>query len=172
LPSNIGADLCRRGGEVAALDPKPQEAADTDTRPPAPEPDFTSGSPQNEGLKAGAELAKQLITLSVGMIALTITFLKDIAQPETVAHSARTVSCWMMTAWVFYVLCILVALATLTGICGTLTVLDRLAMKLEIKPSHRGFYDVYGSNIAIPMGAMQVSFLIAVVFTVIAAAVR
>ncbi len=134
----------------------------------APKPDFVGGSPKIEGLKAGAELAKQLTTLAVGMVALTITFLKDIVQP--VANGARAIPLTMIGAWSFYVLCLLGAVATRMGISGTLTNLDRLAMGLPERKGHEGAHDVYCSTVRIPMIVMVLSFLFAIILTVVAAA--
>lgn len=133
-----------------------------------PEPDFSHGPPKVEGLKAAADLAKQLVTLSVAMIGLTITFLKDIVAPASPAGS-REVSWPILTAWGGFTLCILAAIATMIGVCGSMTVLDRLAMGLPVKGKHKGFYDVYGNNVAIAMGVMQLSFVVAIAATIVGA---
>jgi hypothetical protein len=135
-----------------------------------PLPDFTQAAPKLEGLKAGADIAKQLITLSVGMIGLTVTFLKDIVEPVT--QASRGVPWMMVVAWSAYVVCILGSVATLMGICGTMTVLDRLAMKLPIDDRHQGAYDVYQTTVRIPMLVMVLGFIVAIGFTVAAAAIR
>ena len=43
-----------------------------------------------EGLKAALETAKQVITLSTGVVALTVTFLEKIVQPQA-GSAARLV---------------------------------------------------------------------------------
>ncbi len=131
------------------------------------QPDLGDG-PKIEGLKAGGEIAKQLITLSVGMIALTITFLKEIVHPESTA--SRGVPPMMIYAWISYTVCILASVATLMGICGAMTVLDQKAMGLNVRPSHDGSYDVYATTVRIPMLVMVLSFLLAIGLTIGAAA--
>lgn len=113
-------------------------------------------------------MAKQVITLAVGMVALTVTFLKDIVQP--VANQARAIPLTMIAAWGLYVLCILGAIATLMAISGVLTNLDRLAMKLPEREGHEGAYDVYCNTVRNSMIVMIVSFLLAIALTVVAAA--
>jgi hypothetical protein len=126
-------------------------------------PTFAQG-PQMEGLKGASEIAKQLITLSVGMIALTITFLKDIVDPASAA--GRGVPTPMVLAWIAYTACILASVATLMGICGAMTVLDQKAMGLNVRPEHEGAYDVYASTVRIPMALMIFSFLAAIGLTI------
>jgi hypothetical protein len=136
--------------------------------PTPPEPDLASAAPKIEGLKAGIELAKQIITLSTGMVALTVTFLKDIVSPD--ATAARHVPLAMAVAWFAYVIAILAALLGLMAISGTLTHLDRIAMKLPRDPAHAGAYDIYGGNIRLWMSVMCAAFLLAIGLTVLAAA--
>lgn len=139
--------------------PPAQGAVDT--------PQFDGGMPKVEGLKAAAEAAKQLITLSVGMLGLTITFLEKIDQTAATGH--RVVSPPMMIAWGAYVLSILGALGTLLGVSGTLTTLDRAAMKLPLDPERDTAFDVYSPTVRIPMLVMLCSFMVAVVATILAA---
>lgn len=110
-------------------------------------PDLANGL-SVEGLKGGSEIAKQLITLSVGMVALTITFLKDIVDPA--ATGGRGVPLLMIVAWGHYLVCILASVATLMGICGAMTVLDQKAMNLNVRPGHDGAYDVYANTVRAP----------------------
>lgn len=122
-----------------------------------------------EGLKAAGEIAKQLITLSVAMIGLTVTFLKDIVDPM-VQTAARTIPWQMNVAWGGYMLCILGAIATLMGISGTLTYLDRKAMGLPPHPSHSPVTDIYDLNVRLPMLLMVIGFLVGIGFTIVTAA--
>lgn len=148
--------------------PPPAEAQQGQAPQVEPQPSFGAGSPKIEGLKAGAELAKQIITLAVGMVALTVTFLKDIVQP--VANEARVIPVTMIAAWTLYVICILGAVSTLMAVSGVLTNLDRLAMNLPERKGHEGAYDVYCNTVRNSMRVMIIGFLLAICLTVIAAA--
>src|SRR3954454_16807786 len=81
--------------------------------------------PQAEGLKAALELTKQIITLSTGVIALTITFLEKIVQPTTA--TGRHVPWSLLAAWIFFGLAIAAAVWTLMAVTGSLNALDRNA---------------------------------------------
>lgn len=59
------------------------------------------------------ESIKQLITLSTGIIALSITFAKDFV--STVSAGARSIALWSWGAFFLSVLCGLWALLALTG---------------------------------------------------------
>jgi hypothetical protein len=131
-------------------------------------PQFDGGGPSVEGLKAAADAAKQLITLSVGMIGLTVTFLEKIEQTTSTGH--RDVSLAMALAWAFYVLAIIGALGTLLGVSGTLTTLDRAAMKLRLDPDRDTSFDVYSPTVRWPMFVMVIAFLLAIGATIWAAA--
>lgn len=125
--------------------------------------------PMVEGLKAAGEIAKQLITLSVAMIGLTVTFLKEIVDP-IVQAGPRTIPWQMKVAWGGYMLCILGAIATLMGISGTLTYLDRKAMGLPPHPAHSPVTDIYDLNVRLPMLLMALAFLVGIGFTIVTAA--
>jgi hypothetical protein len=82
--------------------------------------------PQAEGLKAALELTKQIITLSTGVITLTLTFLEKIVQP-TAASASRHVPWSLLAAWIFFGLAIVAAVWTLMAVTGSLNALDRKA---------------------------------------------
>jgi len=65
------------------------------------------------------ETTKQLITLATAVIALTITFLTDVAKDA----SAGT-ALWLQAAWVFYLVSIAFGIFTLMALTGTLGDLD------------------------------------------------
>jgi hypothetical protein len=73
---------------------------------------------QDEKLKKAfdllAEVSKQLITLSTGILALTITFAKDLIKPADAPV-------WLIKAsWVLYVLSIVFGVLTLSTVAGNL----------------------------------------------------
>jgi hypothetical protein len=61
------------------------------------------------------DVTKQLITLATAVIALTITFLTDVAK-EASADTAR----WLQAGWVFYLVSIAFGILTLMALTGTL----------------------------------------------------
>jgi heme A synthase len=78
----------------------------------------------SEGLKAAADTTKQIITLATGVIALTVTFLEKIVQPQS-GSAGRIVPWTMFAAWVLFGLAILAAVITLGAVTGTLDAIDR-----------------------------------------------
>jgi hypothetical protein len=76
-----------------------------------------------EGLKAATDITKQIITLSTGAVAFTITFLdKFRSAPE---GAAIPIPMALYVAWVLFGLAILFALLNLMGITATLEAIDR-----------------------------------------------
>jgi Na+/proline symporter len=67
------------------------------------------------GVTLAADLSKQLITLSTGILALSITFAKDIV--KTIERKDIRL---LAAAWILYLLTILFALAHISCLIGTL----------------------------------------------------
>src|SRR5258706_7065473 len=84
-----------------------------------------------EGLKAAADTIKQIIALSTGVIALTITFLEKVLQPLP-KEGARTVPWTMLAGWILFGLTILVGLLALGSVVGTLNAIDRKRIGLSL----------------------------------------
>src|SRR5438128_9202307 len=63
-----------------------------------------------------SDATKQLISLSTGIIAVTITFSKDIVAASVSAGGKRV----LMTAWVVYLISILCGIITLLNLTGNL----------------------------------------------------
>src|SRR5689334_17009239 len=61
------------------------------------------------------EISTQLITLSMGFLALTITFTKDILKPELSPPKS-----WLIGAWVFHAVAVVFGVMALMGLTGTL----------------------------------------------------
>jgi hypothetical protein len=98
------------------------------------------------------ELAKQLITLATGTIALTITFSKDFLH-ETSTHAKP----WALVAWSALLISVVFGIWTIMALTGNLG---------------RGPKDanVYTVNVRIPAGLQILSFLVGLVLTVVFAA--
>lgn len=67
------------------------------------------------GFEFAREIATQLITLSTGFLALTITFTKELAPSGT-----RTARGWLYGAWALHVLSILCGVWALMALTGSL----------------------------------------------------
>ena len=100
-----------------------------------------------EGLKLAADLTKQVITLSTGIVALTMTFAEKLGQqPNSTPYIPGTLKC----SWAFFALALLFSVWTLMGITGTLNALDE---GRDPNPER--------SNIKIPSCLMMTSFAVA-----------
>jgi hypothetical protein len=78
---------------------------------------------KNDGLKAQADIAKQMITLCSGAVGFTVTFLDKFTARSSGPPAKIPVSLYV--AWGLFGLDIIFALWTLMAITGTLDVLDR-----------------------------------------------
>src|SRR5262245_39810598 len=117
-----------------------------------------------EGLKAAADMTKQIITLSTGVLAITITFL------EKIVHApSPPVPRSLLAAWVLFGLAILFAIVTLAAVTGTLDALDRRMNGLPTTGDQNAAIDALctGWNIRAPALAMCASFFLAMSFTIV-----
>ena len=121
--------------------------------------------PQIEGLKAAMDTAKQIITLSTGVIALTVTFLEKIVQPS-VAGAARNVPWPLVVAWIVFGLAIVFAIWTLMALTGTLNAMDRRANGLTLSEAQQSAVDAYGDNVQVPAVGMVLCFLVGIALTI------
>jgi hypothetical protein len=114
-----------------------------------------------EGLKSAADTTKQIITLSTGVIALTVTFLEKIVQPQTTGLAHRDVPWTMFVAWILFGLAILAALLTLGAITGTLDALDRKQNGLTTDNDQNKAIEKLsnGCNVKTPAVAMGLLFV-------------
>ena len=121
----------------------------------------------SEGLKAAADTTKQIITLSTGVIALTVTFLEKVLQPS--AGTMRSVPWSMFGAWIFFGLAILLGVATLGAITGSLNALDRKQNGLPVAEVEQKAIEslANGRNVRIPASAMALLFLAAMALTIV-----
>lgn len=120
-----------------------------------------------EGLKAAADTTKQIITLSTGVIALTITFLEKVIQPAT-PSAARAVPWSMFAAWILFGLAILFGVVTLGAITGTLNALDRQQNGQTLNAAQTAAVNslAQGTNVQGPAFVMYGAFLSALAFTI------
>lgn len=98
-----------------------------------------------------ADLVKQLITLSTAIIALTVTFAKDIFPVDGDCFSG-----WLFAAWIAYFFTIIFGVWALMALTGTLDPPNNPNTGLSIQ----------GRNCRIPTGLQILTFLIGVACTI------
>ena len=120
---------------------------------------------QIEGLKSSSEIAKQIITLSTGAVAFTVTFLEKFTksldgQP---AHIPTSLYC----TWVSFGLTIGAAILTLMAITGTLNALDKEANQWPLSDADKAVLTGDHQNIRTPAMAMFFLFMASIVLLLI-----
>ena len=98
-----------------------------------------------------SDLSKQLITLSTGILVLTITFTKDIVR-QISAKSA----CALAAAWIFYFMSIICGIWSLMALTGTLAPMEKTFAGLKLE-----------ENIRIPSALQIITFLLATILIII-----
>ena len=117
---------------------------------------------QTEGIKAAVDTSKQIITLSTGVIALTMTFLDKFVP----GGQQKIVPGTILAAWIGFGLAVLFAVWTLMALTGTLTAIDRKANGLSLTAAQNKAVDAYGDNVKIPAAGMVICFLFGVILTI------
>lgn len=105
--------------------------------------------PANKAFDFAGDLTKQLITLSTGVIALTVSFLKDAT--DGVSNVAHVL---LAAAWGFYLLSIVFGVGTLMGLTGNLG------------KHGEGEASIYSKNIRVFSGLQIGCFLVAIALTI------
>lgn len=98
------------------------------------------------------ETVKQLLSLATAVIALTITFSKDI-----VGGLPDTTRGFLAAAWFFYLLSVVAGVWTLMAMTGTLEPKKQDSVPISIR----------GYNVTWPAIVQVVSFLVGLIFTVV-----
>lgn len=98
------------------------------------------------------ETTKQLLTLSTGIIALTITFSTDVL--KQVPSEAKLFLVW---AWLAYIVSTIFGIWTLMALTGTLEPKDKSKVPASIR----------GGNVTIPSTIQILSFLVGIILTVV-----
>jgi hypothetical protein len=110
-----------------------------------------------EGLKAAADTTKQIITLSTGIMTLTITFAKEFK----VGGGNLSVPVTLQISWAFFFLSILCAVGTLMAITGSLGEIDQSSAAAR----RRKLADCKAANIRRPAIGMIICFLAGLALT-------
>lgn len=103
-----------------------------------------------------SDLAKQLITLATGVIAITISFAKDVFGGKAGGNTL------LVASWVVYLVCIASGVWVLMAIAGTLDPSRPAASK----GSGGAFF---GSNVRAPAALQVLSFIVATALVAAAA---
>jgi hypothetical protein len=121
-----------------------------------------------EGLKSASEVAKQIITLSTGVITVTIAFFEKIQLNNPRAHDL------IVWSWALFVATILAAVATLQGVTTSLDVLDQIenGEKEDPVPKKEKLPSAFDLAVRLPAIAMILFFIVAVGLTAAAGATR
>ncbi len=99
-----------------------------------------------------SDLTKQLMTISSGMIALSITFLNDIFKSSPTNRNWALKACWL-----FYLMTIVFGFWTLMGLTGGVS-------RLMSDPNADGAFEM---NVKFPAFLQILSFLLGTVFLII-----
>jgi hypothetical protein len=108
----------------------------------------------SNGAEAAAELSKQLITLSTGLTALTVTFADKFTVPNTVISVPSTLA----VAWGAFILTVLFGIWSQMAITGTINAAALTATTPNVDTP----------NIRFPAFLMIATFFVGLVFTTIA----
>ncbi|HBC06237.1 MAG TPA: hypothetical protein DC046_01490 [Rhodospirillaceae bacterium] len=111
-----------------------------------------------EGLNAGADAVKQIVTLSAGLVGLTVTFADKFG--DDVAGKI-VIPTPLYVAWAGYGISIFFGVWCLLAISGSLDMFVG-------KEGKEAELTIYRSNVRVPMLVMLLAFLLGIVATVIA----
>jgi hypothetical protein len=106
------------------------------------------------GFQSANELAKQLITLSTGILALSITFTKDILK-----NRGQVVTWPLKSAWIAYLLSVCFGIWTMMALTG-------MIFKIT---EHPGAYKSvsYGTSISIPAFLQILAFVLGTILLIV-----
>lgn len=106
------------------------------------------------GFQSANDLAKQLITLATGILALSITFTKDILKDRV-----RVVTWPLKSAWIAYLLSVCFGIWTMMALTG---------MTFEVTKHPEDYKSVsYGTSISIPSSLQILAFVLGTLFLIV-----
>jgi len=119
-----------------------------------------------QGLAAASDVAKQIITLSTGVVTVTVAFFEKIegSSPSPLAHGL------IVASWILFILTILAAVVTLMGVTTRLDVVDQTDN--GEKDPRRPAPSAYDNPVRGPAAAMVVLFVFAMGLTAAAGVFR
>jgi hypothetical protein len=114
-----------------------------------------------DGPKAEADNAKQIITLSTGALAFTVTFLEKFRTPA--AGQALPLPTGLYVAWALFGLTIGLALWYLMALTGNISAVARKENGWPLTPNERLSADGDESNARLPGLLMVASFFLSII---------
>lgn len=114
---------------------------------------------QKASFAAVSDLSKQLLTVTAGVLTITVTFSKDLFN-----RIPKDDRCWLVGAW------IVLALSLLFGIWALMALAGSLGKTGSGGPSDTNL-KVYATNIMIPVGLHVIAFLIGLALLVVAGSI-
>ena len=115
-----------------------------------------------EGLKAASEVAKQIITLSTGVITVTVSFFDKIQGP----HPTGLVHGLVVGSWIAFIVAIIAAIVTLQGATASLDHLDQI--ENGQKTASAKLPSAYDGGVRWPGAVMILAFAVAMSLTTFA----
>jgi hypothetical protein len=108
-----------------------------------------------------SDLTKQVITLSSGIIAFTVTFNRDFVKPESTPKTAI----WVLTfAWMSYLISIIAGVVTLMGLTGQLQPVGMEDAEAGAEAQHTP--RITASTVRFCSAAQLLAFLAATIFVI------
>ena len=104
------------------------------------------------GFASANDLAKQLITLATGILALSITFIKDVLK-----NNGPVITRPLKWAWFLYLFSVIFGIWEMMAITGSLFLLVPSPTPTTL----------YGSNVRIPALLQILTFLLATIFLIV-----
>jgi hypothetical protein len=120
---------------------------------------------QIEGLKARLETAKQIIALSTGAVAFTVTFIEKFTHTDS--GNAFQLPWGLYTCWALFGAAIVLAMWYLLAITGSIEAIDRKVNGWPLTPAQQQSADGDDGNLKFPGVAMLVAFLAAVIMMIV-----
>jgi hypothetical protein len=114
---------------------------------------------RKQAFEFARDTTKQLITLATGIIALTVTFSKEVFGTPCPFQLLLLVA-----SWVFFLFSVVMGMWTLLALTGSLEPVRKLMVETDVateEPSIRG------SNVTIPSIVQILTFLIGLLLTVL-----
>ena len=114
---------------------------------------------QIEGLKAQADIAKQIIGLSTGAVAFTVTFIEKFT---TGTDKTLTAPVGLYICWSLFGVAIIFAMWYLMAVTGSIEAVDRKKNGWPMTPAQEQSANGDSGNLKFPGVAMVLAFLAAV----------
>lgn len=120
---------------------------------------------QIEGLKAQADIAKQIIALSTGAVAFTVTFIEKFTHADS--GNAFRLPWGLYVCWGLFGVSIILAMWYLMAVTGSIEAIDRKVNGWALTQAQQQSANGDTGNLKLPGVAMVVVFVAAVLAMII-----